>query len=282
MLKANIYEQSPIVVSRFHQFIRFRLLMAGVLLLSLSGCTSRDGDLNFFSIEDDEQMGARYNEQILGDPKSWPVLPEKEYPLVYAHLNRMVGKILKSEALLHRDEFPWKVLVLEDDTILNAFCTPGGYIYVYTGLIRYLDSEDQLAGVLGHEIAHADLRHSTEQITKSTGINMVVRLIFGDGSVIGDMAGGMANLTFSRSDETEADLQSVRYLYDTDYDPRGVARFFEKMEQQGESLGPLVFLSTHPNPENRVARIMKEWEKLGSRKGETYAAAYRQLKAALP
>lgn len=256
--------------------------MAGVLLLLLPGCTSRDGDLNFFSIEDDEQMGARYNEQILGDPKSWPVLPENKYPVVYAHLNRMVGKILKSDAMLHRDEFPWKVLVLEDDTILNAFCTPGGYIYVYTGLIRYLDSEDQLAGVLGHEIAHADLRHSTEQITKNTGINIVVRLIFGDGSVIGDMAGGMANLTFSRSDETEADLQSVRYLYDTDYDPRGVARFFEKMEQQGESLGPLVFLSTHPNPENRVARIMKEWKKLGSRKGETYTAAYRQLKAALP
>ena len=265
-----------------HEFIRFRLLMLLSVLIFISGCTSRDGDLNLFSIEDDEQMGARYNEQILGDPRSWPVLPEAGYPEVYSGLRKIVDKILQSDDLLHRDEFSWKVLVLQDDTILNAFCTPGGYIYVYTGLIKYLDSEDQLAGVLGHEIAHADLRHSTEQITKNTGISIVLKLIFGDGSLVGDMAGGMANLTFSRGDETEADLQSVRYLYDTDYDPRGVARFFEKMEEKGETLGPLVFLSTHPNPENRVERIMKEWELLGSKKGKTFKAEYQQMKEYLP
>lgn len=266
----------------FHEFIRYRLLILPLVAILLSGCTSRDGDLNFFSIEDDEHLGARYNEQILGDPSSWPVLPEKDYPEVYFHLRTMVDKILKSDDLLHREEFPWKVMVLQDDTTLNAFCTPGGYIYVYTGLIKYLDSEDQLAGVLGHEIAHADLRHSTEQMTKNTGISIVLKLIFGDGSLLGDMAGGMANLTFSRGDETEADLQSVRYLYDTDYDPRGVARFFEKMEQKGESLGPLVFLSTHPNPENRVARIMEEWKMLGSKTGKTYRSAYEKLKSDLP
>ena len=54
--------------------------------------------------------------------------------------------------------------------MLNAFCTPGGYIYVYTGLIKYLDNEAQLAGVLGHEIAHADLRHVTDQLTEQYGV----------------------------------------------------------------------------------------------------------------
>ncbi|MFN8155003.1 MAG: M48 family metallopeptidase [Bacteroidia bacterium] len=262
--------------------MRFRLLMLLGALLTLSSCTSRDGDLNFFSIEDDEGLGARFNEEMLNDPSSYPMLDEKEYPEVYSRLNRIVQKILKSDDIYHREEFAWKVHVLQDDTMLNAFCTPGGYIYVYTGLLRYLDSEDQLAGVLGHEMAHADLRHSTEQMTKNTGLKIVLHLLFGDGSVLGDMAGGIAGLSFSRSDETEADLQSVRYLYDTDYDPRGVARFFEKMEQKGETLGPMVFLSTHPNPENRVKRIMEEWKKLGSRKGRTFKDEYQVLKDELP
>jgi beta-barrel assembly-enhancing protease len=248
----------------------------------MASCTSKDGDLNFFSTEDDVSMGAKFNDEILSDPADYPVLNEKRYPEVYSEIRGIVEKILKSDELLHRDEFEWQVRILENDTVLNAFCTPGGYIYVYTGLIKYLDSEDQLAGVLGHEIAHADLRHSTEQLTKNYGIRLIVKLIFGDGSVLGDVAGGIAGLNFSRGDETEADLQSVRYLYDTEYDPRGVARFFEKMEAKGETMGQLVFLSTHPNPENRVKDIMREWVQLGSRAGKQRKAEYEKLKLRLP
>ena len=263
----------------FRQQLIFNRLMISILILSLfSSCTSKDGDLNFFSPEDDVDMGARYNTEILAQPGEFPVLDEKEYAAAYQQVRGMVNKILKSESMLHKEEFSWEVRILENDTILNAFCTPGGYIYVYTGLIHYLDSEDQLAGVLGHEIAHADLRHSTEQMTKNYGLRFAIQFFLGDGTLLGTIAGGLAGLTFSRDDETETDLQSVRYLYDTDYDPRGVARFFEKMEQRGESLGPLVFLSTHPNPDNRVKNIMTEWKRLGSKKGKVNKEEYEQLK----
>lgn len=252
------------------------------MLLSLCACTSKDGDFNVFSPEEDVAMGARYDAEMLDQSSAYPILPENQYPEVYKRVRSMVENILNSDDILHRDEFKWEVKVLQDDSVLNAFCTPGGFIYVYTGLIKYLDSEDQLAGVLGHEIAHADLRHSSEQLTRNAGIKLVLMLILGDGSSLVDIAGNLAGLTFSRSDETEADLQSVRYLYDTDYDPRGVARFFEKMEAKGESLGPLVFLSTHPNPENRVLKIMEEWKKLGAQQGEERAASYNALKEMLP
>jgi len=71
----------------------------------------------------------------------------------------------------HKDDFAWQVKIIDDPETLNAFATPGGYIYVYTGLIKFLDTEDQLAGVMGHEIAHADLRHSTRQMTSSYGVS---------------------------------------------------------------------------------------------------------------
>ena len=65
--------------------------------------------------------------------------------------------------------------IIHDDSTLNAFCTPGGYIYIYTGILKFLDSEDEFAGVLGHEIAHADLRHSTRQMTKQYGVQILLR-----------------------------------------------------------------------------------------------------------
>ena len=69
--------------------------------------------------------------------------------------------------------------LIDDDKTLNAFCTPGGFIYVYTGLIKFLDSEDQLAGVMGHEIAHAALRHSTRQMTKVYGVQTLLQVATG-------------------------------------------------------------------------------------------------------
>jgi predicted Zn-dependent protease len=246
-------------------------------LLLLSGC----GDFapNIFSKEEDAALGLQFAEQIYADPGQFPILDSAAFPEAYQRLGRITEKILGSGQILHRDEFAWKIHIVDDDSVLNAFCTPGGYIFVYTGLIRFLESEDQLAGVLGHEIAHADLRHSTEQITKNMGVRIVTQLIAGDAATLANVADQLLQLGFSRSDETEADLKSVEYLYDTDYDPRGVARFFERMEKGSNGIA---FLSTHPDPENRVQKIMEHWKLLGSRTGKSYEKEYRKLVASLP
>ena len=247
-----------------------------------SSCRSKDGDFNVFSTEDDLNFGKQYVAQIENDPKDFKLLNEQDYPDAYKTVHDITHQIIQSPHLYYPDEFAWEVHIIENDSVLNAFCTPGGYIYVYTGLIKFLDSEDQLAGVLGHEIAHADLRHSTEQMTKQYGVGLILRLIFGSSNTMSSIAGSLVNLSFSRSDETEADMQSVVYLSDTDYDPRGVARFFEKLESRGETMGQLQFLSTHPNPENRVHNIFVKWKELGSRRGERNSDQYKKLKESLP
>lgn len=262
--------------------MRLRFYAGLIFVLSLSACKSKDGDFNVFSAEDDVNFGKQYAAQIQNDPGGFRLLDEQQYPEAYEAVRGIAHNITQSPHLFYPDEFSWEVHIIENDSVLNAFCTPGGYIYVFTGLIKYLDSEDQLAGVLGHEIAHADLRHSTEQMTNQYGIGLILRLVFGKNSTISSMAGSLVNLNFSRHDETEADMQSVVYLYDTDYDPRGVARFFEKLEERGETLGPLQFLSTHPNPENRVEKIFAKWKELGSRNGERYEERYQKLKKNLP
>lgn len=256
-----------------------------VLFLTLTSCRSKDGDFNVFSEEDDVTMGAQFNQMIKSDTEKFPILSRKNYPEAYKYLEQITSSILKSDKVLYKDEFPWEVYIIDDDSVLNAFCTPGGYIYVYTGLIRFLESEDQLAGVLGHEIAHADLRHSTEQLTKNYGVRILINVIAGDASALGDVAGNLLSLNFSRSDESEADMKSVEYLAGTEYDARGVARFFEKMENQDGNHAhqrELSFLSTHPSPENRITAIFSKWKELGSPQGKTFKERYQLLKKALP
>ena len=250
------------------------------LVIILSSCNSEQGGFNVFSAEEDAQLGKRFNEQLEASDE-FIILSEGDYPEAYRHLRKITNSILKSTKIQHRDDFLWELKIIENDSVLNAFCTPGGYIYVFTGLIKYLDSEDQLAGVLGHEIAHADLRHSTAQLTKNYGIRIILNLVLGNSSFLGNAAGNLLGLTFSRNDETEADLKSVAYLMDTEYDPRGVAHFFQKIEGS-ESLGMLQFLSTHPNPENRVEKIYEEWKMLGSKQGKEFKEEYKVLKRSLP
>ena len=136
-----------------------RAIGPAALLLAV-GCTS-DGGLNLFTVQDDIELGQQVRDEILADPVSYPVLAEDEAPEAYAHLYRVRDAVLASGEIEHADEFDWEVYLIDDPQTLNAFATPGGHLFFYTGLVQYLDEEDHFAGVMGHEIAHADRRHST-------------------------------------------------------------------------------------------------------------------------
>ena len=165
---------------------------------------------------------------------------------------------------------------------LNAFCVPGGYIYVYTGLIDYLDEQDQLAGVLGHEMAHADQRHSTQQLTESYGIQTIASFLLGkQGGLVGEIASAVIGLNFSRADEAEADEYSVRYLCETDYAANGAAGFFEKLLAEGSDTQIPEFLSTHPSSDTRVADINALADDLGCSIEPNPDVNYQDLKDAL-
>ncbi|MGB1207457.1 MAG: M48 family metalloprotease [Chitinophagales bacterium] len=258
-----------------------------ILLLSTflfyNSC-SKDGDANFFSLQDDIALGQQLSEQIAADPATYPVLNEASYAEAYDFLGNMVNEILNSGEVLHKEDFAWSFKIIQNDTVLNAFAAPGGYIYVYTGLIKYLDDASQLAGVLGHEIAHADLRHSSERLTKAYGIEVLLNLLLGQNneSLLIDIAEQLTLLSFSRKDETESDEQSVIYLANTIYDARGAAGFFEKLSESGEGSSPGTFLHTHPDPDDRVANIHAKYEEVGSPVGGTFEAEYQAFKNDLP
>lgn len=237
------------------KFLSFSILL--IVPILFSGCKKDDGSswFNLFSIEDDKTLGAQVKGEIESNPSEYPILAPSSNAAAYNYLYNMRDVILNSGQVSHKNDFLWELYIIDDDNTLNAFCTPGGYIYIYTGLIKYLDDASSLAGVMGHEMAHADKRHSTEQMTKQYGIQTLLDVVLGDNQgLLTDIAASLVNLSFSRSDETEADSYSVTYLCPTKYYANGAAEFFQKIIDEGAA-SPPAFLSTHPSPDNRVENI---------------------------
>lgn len=233
------------------------LAFTAVGLLIVNSC-DKNGDFLLFSIEDDIELGQQVADQIANDP-NFTILSRDEYPVSYGYLETMMNSILNASEVTYKEEFPWTINIIDDDQTLNAFATPGGQLYVYTGLIYFLDKEDDLAGVIGHEIAHSDQRHSSKQLQRQYGISVLLNILAGGDAgtleqIVGQIAGTGAILAFSRSAEAEADEYSVRYLADTDYACNGAAAFFEKLLENEAQRQP-EFLSTHPSPDSRVEDI---------------------------
>jgi predicted Zn-dependent protease len=254
------------------------------MFIACSKDDDKDKTFNLFSVDDDIAFGNQLKAEIESDPVNYPILDEVEYAEAYLHIHRIRDSILASAELIYGDKFDWEVDIIRNDTVLNAFCAPGGYICVYTGIIKFLDNEAQFAGVMGHEMAHADRRHSTDQLTKAYGIQLLLGIILGGNpgqlaEIAAGLAAGVATLAFSRDAENEADEFSVKYLYSTAYDARGVGGFFQKIDAGNN---PPVFLSTHPHPDNRYENIEQVWNDLGGKEGQWFEASYSSFKNSLP
>jgi predicted Zn-dependent protease len=257
----------------------FTILLAASLF-SLQSC--KDGIL-LFSLEDDKTLGAQVDEQIRTSGE-FNIMSETQYPEAYAYANAMKNQILNAGEVKYKDEFEWKLTLINDD-VLNAFATPGGYIYFYTGIIKYLDDASSLAGVMGHELAHADRRHSSKQMQKQYGVQTLLQIITGgDPGLIASVGASLLQLSFSRGDETDADNMSVKYLCPTNFKADGASYFFEKIELEGSATTP-VFLRTHPPHDGRVQNIRAKAGEASCGSSEEpliNGLTYAQFKALLP
>ncbi len=183
-----------------------------------------------------------------------------------AELQRYVSSVgMRLAKASERPNLPWQFTVV-DEPAVNAFALPGGYIYVTRGILAFLNDEEQLAGVLGHEIGHVTARHSAQQYTKATsaGVGLTLLSIFVpearplQGLV--ETAFGVLFMKHGRDDELQADRLGIEYTAKTGWDPRGVAGMLRTLqrldEASGSRRGVPNFLSTHPAPADRVQKVL--------------------------
>jgi beta-barrel assembly-enhancing protease len=178
-----------------------------------------------------------------------------------------VGTALARESIAAKTPYKFSFHVLADSKTINAFALPGGPIFITEGLLRLLKSEAELAGVLGHEIGHVIARHSSERLAKerlTQGLIGAATVGTGDFTTaqIGQMVGSMINMRYGREDELESDALGIRIMAEGGYDPRAMIGVMETLAKASSGSRQPEFFSTHPNPENRQARIREQIGKL--------------------
>ncbi len=205
-------------------------------------------------------------------------------PFLQDYVNR-IGQRLANTGEARSSGFPFTFTVIADPSI-NAFALPGGPMFIHTGLLKAVDNEAELAGVMGHEMSHVILRHGTNQASKANLIQIPALLagVVGGGSMLGQLAqvgvGLGANsvlLKFSRSDESEADALGSHLMSEAGYNPLEMAHFFEKLAASGGSRSPQ-FLSDHPNPGNREQAIQEEIRTLPQRNYMADSSDFSRMK----
>jgi hypothetical protein len=226
---------------------------------------------NLFSRQDDIKVGQENAKQVL---QQYEVVKN---PFLQDYVQRM-GQKLAAMPEARQSGFDFTFTVLNVDEI-NAFALPGGPMFIYTGLLKAVDNEAQLAGVMGHEMSHVILRHGTHEATKANGIQMALG---GLAAMIGGnedstaaklaqaglgLGGNSLILKFSRDAESEADALGSHLMSEAGYDPLQMAKFFEKLTGDRQNGNVLTkFMSDHPDPGNRETAIQAEMKTLPARK----------------
>jgi predicted Zn-dependent protease len=182
-------------------------------------------------------------------------------------VDQVCARIVESSAASQTD-YPFECHLLGDTQTINAFALPGGQVYITEALYRRLETEGQLAGVLGHEIGHVVARHGAEHIAKTqltqdlTGAVVVASYDPSNpnsmyAAQLAQLVGQLVNLRYGRSDELESDRLGVRFMTEAGYDPRAMLRVMEVLAESSSGGRQPEFFSTHPNPENRIERIQQ-------------------------
>jgi len=237
--------------------------------------------LNTFRIQDDIELGEQADRQLQATENT---VDSTAFKALYNRLNRIKNNILQHAQLQHAMDFSWKLTVIKNDSTVNAFCTPGGFIYVYTGLLRYVSSEAELASVLAHEMAHADLRHGTRQLTKQLGLQLIMQFLSGEGGpgLLAEITSNLISLRYSRAYEREADANAVKYLCASAYPPQAGINFFKRILKE-DSKNQLQWISTHPDPEERIKNITERSARLNCNPGSEDSKNFcTELKSQLP
>ena len=208
------------------------------------------------SDEQEKQIGLQVQQEL----QQKEHVKYMEDPEVVAFVKGITDRILPL-AEKDRPGVAWQVKVIDDPKTVNAFATPGGFLYVYSGLLLAADNPAEVAGVLAHEAGHVVARHSARQMVDAFGLQAVAALALGQNpglatQVAAGVAGKGLLLANSRGDETEADEYGARYASASGFDPNGLITFFQKLQQQeGKSPQLLKLLSDHPATPDRISHL---------------------------
>ena len=264
-------------------FTKISGVFLALLILSSCGSVPLTGRRQLLIVSDTEVLSAsltQYNDYMKTAPKSTDrtkiAMVERVGKNIASATENYLKQIGKESEI---DNFRWEFNLIKED-IINAFCMPGGKIVAYEGLLPLISSDDELAVVLGHEVAHAVAKHSNERMSqellaqygavivdvalsnRSEAVHAIGNTVFGLGAQLGVM------LPYSRQHELEADYMGLIFMTMAGYDPNKALSFWQKMAAASANSGSLEFLSTHPSDSKRISEIQRHLPEMEKIKGK--------------
>lgn len=229
-----------------------------IFLLTFFGCGSTFQDINFLTDSDEIAIGHKFSKEIEKEIKLYTD------PVVVDYINEFCQTLVRYSK---RPDIKYYIKIVDTDDV-NAFALPGGYLYINRGLISAVETESELAGVIGHEIGHVVGRHGAKSLSRQFGLEVMTGLISGASSSslrpIASRLTGIGSLLgmfhYSRQAEREADALAVETLLKAGYDPDGITVFFEKLWKiKDRDPGALALLfSTHPPNRERIENTRQQ------------------------
>ncbi len=238
-------------------FRRLSLPILSLFFCSLAGCAinpiTGDEELMFLSEEQDVLIGRQYAPEVENQMGG-----KIDNPQLQNYINYVGQKIVR---VSHDRDFEYHFTAVNDKSV-NAISLPGGYVFITKGMLKNLDSEAQLAGVLGHEVVHIVARDTANMMSNEIGISILLAAVASDKTPqdvvqAADIARQILSLKYSRDDEKVADLGGLDCMMQAGYNPYGMVETIQMLQKQNE-IRPVEFFSTHPSPENRIGYLTEK------------------------
>jgi predicted Zn-dependent protease len=235
------------------------LFLLALLFQCLNTCATNPvtgkKELNLLSVDQEVQLGADADQDIIAQ---YGMYDDPEIAKFVEELGQRMAKVSHRPTL----EFHFRVL---DSPVINAFALPGGYCYITRGILAYMNSAAELAGVMGHEIGHVTARHGAKAYTRAQlaqvgfGAAYIFSETFRQFSDVAQLGVGLLFLRFSRDQERQSDELGVEYSTALGYDAKDMSQFFGTLDRLQEESGQSLpgWFSTHPNPEDREAKVLE-------------------------
>lgn len=265
-----------------NKILKRNIFHVGLLIIIFIFSQCAKDPVGLISSENEKNLGNYLDSTLLIDTITYKIVNTTDYSNSYKFLDTIFTAVLRSDEVL-RNYIGYTVRIIDDKEV-NLFSFPGGYYYINTGLIKYLDNSAELAGIVAHQIAHSDRRHLTENIESEFGIDALLDIsVYGKQDNINAIFNFLTDgIIYSGGQESDADEYAMRYTADTEYDVLGIYSVLQKMNNSVNRGSSPKFVSGHPIRAELFEEMLDTWAELDSIEGDLFINQYRNFKNGLP
>ncbi len=259
------------------------------LMMGFAACESDDGPDTLvrihkdeFSLEDQQIIGREVKNYMIKNPLLFPMLDRTTYSEVYNYVDVLMGTLINTTTISTREDFEWEVVILQDDEIRSAFAAPGGKIFIYTGLLKFIKAENELMTILAHEIAYVE----SQKLMNYLAAKYSKDLFFLGDILLGNEVDGMnelcnylKDLIYSPEEVIVADDFAIDLICPFQYNALGMKSI---LDDAADFSSEILWLNVRPSAANRVENIIAKADICGDEEDPTFDERYEGYKNQLP